>query len=184
MSVVVGIDPGFGGALAFLPCSGEPEIIDMPTLELVRNRRIKRVIDAHVLADILQSRAPLHAFVEQVASMPGQGASSVFAFGQGYGTILGILAALEIAHTLIPPQRWKKAMRVPAAKDAARARASQIMPEAAHYWRLVKHDGRAEAALIAFYGANQTEFRWSEEDGPIQIESTTSRRRQPMEPSK
>jgi hypothetical protein len=41
---------------------------------------------------------------------------------------------------------------VPAAKDGARARASQLLPGAADQWPLVKHDGRAEAALIALWG--------------------------------
>ena len=53
------------------------------------------------------------------------------------------------------PRRWKRALHVPKAKDAARARASQLLPEAAHQWRLRKHDGRAEAALLALYGARQ-----------------------------
>jgi hypothetical protein len=44
---------------------------------------------------------------------------------------------------------------VPKAKDAARARASQLLPQAAHQWPLKKHDGRAESALIALYGARQ-----------------------------
>jgi hypothetical protein len=30
--------------------------------------------------------------------------------------------------------------------------ASQIFPDCADQWALVKHDGRAEAALIAYYG--------------------------------
>jgi hypothetical protein len=47
---------------------------------------------------------------------------------------------------------WKKALGVPADKDGARARASQLMPENAWLWPLVKHDGRAEAALIAYWG--------------------------------
>jgi hypothetical protein len=41
---------------------------------------------------------------------------------------------------------------VPAAKDGSRARASQLMPAATHHWPLVKHDGRAEAALIGHCG--------------------------------
>jgi hypothetical protein len=41
----------------------------------------------------------------------------------------------------------------PAGKDGARARASQLIPSAAHHWPLKKHDGRAEAALLAFYAS-------------------------------
>jgi hypothetical protein len=44
---------------------------------------------------------------------------------------------------------------VPAEKDGARARASQLLPQHAGHWPLKKHDGRAEAALIALYGWRQ-----------------------------
>jgi crossover junction endodeoxyribonuclease RuvC len=41
---------------------------------------------------------------------------------------------------------------VPAGKDAARARACELLPRLADRWPLVKHHGRAEAALLALYG--------------------------------
>jgi hypothetical protein len=34
----------------------------------------------------------------------------MFAFGQNYGQILGVLAALEIPVTLVRPQKWQAAM--------------------------------------------------------------------------
>jgi hypothetical protein len=46
-------------------------------------------------------------------------------------------------------------MGVTKSKDGCRARASQLLPEAADQWPLRRHDGRAEAALIALYGARQ-----------------------------
>jgi hypothetical protein len=39
-----------------------------------------------------------------------------------------------------------------AAKDGARARASELFRGGAVHWPLVKHDGRVEAALIALWG--------------------------------
>jgi hypothetical protein len=59
------------------------------------------------------------------------------------------MAALGIPRSFVAPAVWKKALGVPAAKDGARTRASQLMPNAAGHWPLVKHDGRARAALIA-----------------------------------
>ncbi|MGE5548417.1 MAG: hypothetical protein ACM33T_16045 [Solirubrobacterales bacterium] len=94
-----------------------------------------------------------HAFVEAVGAMPGQGVSSVFAFGKVFGLVLGILAANFIPHTLVPPQRWKRTLGVPADKDGARARASQLLPAHAGLWCRAKDDGRAEAALLAYFGA-------------------------------
>jgi crossover junction endodeoxyribonuclease RuvC len=131
------------------------ETVDIPVHLLTRGGRAKREVDIVELIRLLATHCIDHAFVEQVGAMPGQGVSGVFAFGKCYGVILGVLASRSIPLSLVPPVRWKRALGVPKAKDGARARASQLLPEAAHQWRLKKHDGRAEAALIALYGARQ-----------------------------
>jgi crossover junction endodeoxyribonuclease RuvC len=155
--VIAGIDPGLAGALFFLdpsnPANGEA--IDLPVHMLIRGAKKKRELDIAGLIGILATRSITHAFVEQVGAMPGQGVSSVFAFGKTFGAILGVVASRSIPLSLVPPVRWKRALHVPKAKDAARARASQLLPQAAEQWRLKKHDGRAEAALIALYGARE-----------------------------
>jgi crossover junction endodeoxyribonuclease RuvC len=155
--MIAGLDPGLAGALFFLdpsnPANGEA--VDLPVHMLLRGAKKKRELDIAGLIGILAVRRITHAFVEQVGAMPGQGVSSVFAFGKTYGAILGVIAARGIPLTLVPPVRWKRALHVPRAKDAARARASQLLPQAADQWRLKKHDGRAEAALIALYGARE-----------------------------
>jgi hypothetical protein len=46
-------------------------------------------------------------------------------------------------------------MGVSRSNDGCRARASQLLPGSADQWRLRRHDGRAEAALIALYGLRQ-----------------------------
>jgi crossover junction endodeoxyribonuclease RuvC len=155
--VIAGIDPGLSGALFFLdpdhPANGEA--VDLPVHLLVRGGRKKRELDVAGLVGILAVRRIEHVFLELASAMPGQGVSSVFAFGKTYGVILGVIAARSIPLTLVPPVRWKRALQVPKAKDGARARASQLLPGAASQWRLKKHDGRAEAALLALYGARQ-----------------------------
>jgi crossover junction endodeoxyribonuclease RuvC len=42
--------------------------------------------------------------------MPQQGVSSVFTFGQNYGMLRGILAALKIRREFVTPSVWQKAM--------------------------------------------------------------------------
>jgi crossover junction endodeoxyribonuclease RuvC len=156
-ATIVGVDPGLSGALFFIdpnhPLTGEA--VDIPTHVLTRGGKKKREIDVVQLIHVLALRRITHAFVEQVGAMPGQGVSSVFAFGKGYGVILGVLAARSIPLSLIPPVRWKREMRVLKDKDGARARASQLLPDAADQWPRVHHHGRAEAALLALYGARQ-----------------------------
>jgi crossover junction endodeoxyribonuclease RuvC len=152
--IIAGVDPGLAGALFLLdphsPTTGQA--IDMPVHLLARGGRKKYEFDIAGLVGIVTSQPLDHAFVEQVASMPGQGVSSTFAFGKSFGAVLGVLAACRIPTTLISPISWKRALGVPKAKDAARARASQLLPEAAFQWALAKQHGRAEAALLALYG--------------------------------
>jgi crossover junction endodeoxyribonuclease RuvC len=87
-----------------------------------------------------------------VSTSPGQGVSSTFAFGRAYGIVIGILVALGTPMTFVSPAKWKRALGVPSVKDGARARASQLLPQASSRWPLKRHDGRAEAALLALYG--------------------------------
>jgi crossover junction endodeoxyribonuclease RuvC len=66
--------------------------------------------------------------------------------------IEGVAAGMRIPYSLVIPQTWKKALGVPADKNAARARACQLFPNMASKFARVKDDGRAEAALIALFG--------------------------------
>lgn len=155
MITYIGIDPGLSGALAWLRPGGL-SIIDMPTLTIGRGGKRKRELDPDALANLLRDD-PGHAVIEDVHAMPGQGVSSVFSFGSTKGTIIGILAALQIPRSKVSPAVWKKALRVPADKDGARARASELFPASSHLWARVKDDGRAEAALIAEWGRRNVE---------------------------
>lgn len=144
----IGIDPGANGAIARFVDGRLDAIRDMPTVETKGKRRV----DGAAVGAIIREFAPHHAYMERVGAMPGQGVVSMFSFGMAAGIVMGALGALLIPLTLITPAQWKVALRCSADKGAARARASQLMPEGAPYWPLVKHDGRAEAAMICLYG--------------------------------
>ena len=75
----------------------------------------------------------------------------MFAFGQAYGLVLGVLAGLWIPTSTVTPAAWKKALKLNTGKDAARAKAAQLWPQMAGEFKRVKDDGRAEAALIAHW---------------------------------
>lgn len=152
----IGIDPGFGGALACVDFSrlekliSAVQVFDMPTYYLANSRRS---IDINSLKALLVSMKPVdHVIIEQVASRPGDGPVGAFSFGCGYGILLGLCAGLNIPHTTVLPAVWKKELSCSADKDEARARASQLLPLYSTSWLLKKHDGRAEAALIALFG--------------------------------
>ncbi len=161
MAVILGCDPGLSGALCLMDGSGTVcEIIDMPTLYLSRNGKSKREVDAYALSRLLPH--PIgHAFIEQVWAMPakgahaqgkGQGPSSAFAMGKGYGILIGVLAAKGTPMTFVSPKVWKKDLGVPASKDGARARAKALLTHAEPLFARVKDEGRAESALICLWG--------------------------------
>jgi crossover junction endodeoxyribonuclease RuvC len=157
MMNVIGIDPGVSGAVAFYNGT-DMAVRDLPVLKAAKAKSL----DVTELARWLDGlgETTTHAFIERVQAMPGQGqrqmgATSAFNFGRTFGELHGLIAAQFVPITLVTPQQWKKALGVPAEKDGARARASQLLPQHAGHWPLKKHDGRAEAALIALYGWRQ-----------------------------
>lgn len=151
--MILAIDPGAKGALAFFdPSKGTLDIVDCPTVEVKRGAKIKTEISPQMVAAIIGSRQPSQAIIEKVGAMPGQGVSSMFQFGRGVGMYEGVLAALQIPVTYVTPQAWQKAMGVRDGKDGARARAAELYPAYAQMFSRKKDDGRADAALMAYWG--------------------------------
>lgn len=150
---VLGIDVGLNGAIAIVDGDRLIEVHDMPTFTMERNGKNKRMVNAAELARLIRQASPGSAYLERLSAMPGQGVTSMFSMGQSLGVVLGILAALDIPTTTIPPRTWQKALDVPQGKDGSRYRAAQLFPAHAAQFARVKDDGRSDAALIAAYGA-------------------------------
>lgn len=151
---VLGCDPGLTGALCLVDTTtGEVVVVDAPTVTVtLSNRKERDEIDAPALAALVRSLRPDVAIVELVGAAPGQGVTSMFRFGHVTGVLKGVLAALDVPTTTVPPQAWRRVARLSGGKDEARARAGEIFPSLAPSLRLKKHHGRADAALIAFFG--------------------------------
>ena len=162
--IIIGIDPGLSGAIVCRHMNqdgtpGRAHIHDMPTVEVQRNGKNKREVNPAMLANLLRGKSAsdmrLHAFVERVGAMPGQGVSSVFSFGRSVGVVEGVLAALDIPMTIVPPKTWQKSVNARDGKDGNRLRAMELFPHDAAMFERKKDDGRADAALIAYYGCTQ-----------------------------
>lgn len=152
--IILGIDPGLSGAMAFLDTdTGMIAVEDMPTVEVKRNNKLKREVSPQLVAAIIIKRHVGAAYLEKVNAMAGQGVSSVFSFGRSAGIMEGVLAAFDIPTTLVTPQAWQKAMGVRDGKDGSRERAMQLFPASAELFQRKKDDGRSDAALIAKYGS-------------------------------
>jgi crossover junction endodeoxyribonuclease RuvC len=157
MSLTIGIDPGMKGAVAIIDDKGNLiEVWDMPVVEVKVGKSLKSRISPELLANELRvfDDAKM-AYMEAVSSSPQMGVSSAFAFGEGFGIVKGVLAALGIPCQLVPPAKWKRDMQLNASKDGSRAKAIQLWPAQAGEFKRVKDDGRAEAALIGKWGLSQ-----------------------------
>lgn len=167
--MILGVDPGFHGALAFLENGEVVDVFDVPLFQVKVNKSLKNEVDIPALRRILLAMRGqvTHAMIERVQPMPAtrqdeegnratMGATSAFNFGRTFASLYTAVAMAGIPYTLVMPAVWKRALAVPKDKDGARHRASQLMPSSSHHWPLKKHDGRAEAALIALYGSRQS----------------------------
>ncbi len=156
MTLFVGIDPGLSGAIAFRRSDDDMEVLPLPVLTITKAKGMRRVLDLTALANIVDDKTKnatgVSVFIERVSAMPKQGVASMFAFGETYGAIKGIVAANFLPMTLVTPVTWKAKLKVSSNKDDARYRASQLMPRFAHLWSRRSEDGLAEAAMIAFFG--------------------------------
>ena len=145
----IGIDPGLDGAIAVM-CNGEITLIDTPTVSNGKKLDMDLYAISRLLKGFICSQDCFVA-IEAVHAMPGQGVTSMFSFGKGFGMWLGILAALDIPHQPVAPQTWKKVMLADGGKekDAARVKAHQLYPQIADQLSRKRDHGRADALLMA-----------------------------------
>jgi crossover junction endodeoxyribonuclease RuvC len=155
----IGIDPGATGAIAVY-CDGKlAAVYDIPTLRVKVGRTLKTRVDGAALYRLAMTLAmlnPRRAVIEQVGGIPGQSAPASFAFGAGVGLIHMALIAAGIPFSEVPPSRWKRDLGVPADKGATRQIAMRTFPAHAEQFSRVKDDGRAEASLLAKWGAESS----------------------------
>jgi hypothetical protein len=160
--LVVGVDPGVTGALAVLPvtpgCSPADVVVyDIPTVQVKIANSFRPRVDLHGLWVLMQGLAALGPDLVILEDVERGGVRAGNAGGVALGKAAGILeaciTALSLPVHLVPPATWKRALRLTSDKGATRREASRLLPGAAWQWSKVKDHNRAEAALLAWYGA-------------------------------
>ena len=140
---IMGIDPGASGGITVLRNDGSVvESIAMPATR-------KDLWEA-----ISKYRGTAVAFLEKVGSMPGQGVSSTFKFGNQYGHLQMALTAAEIPYYDVTPGKWQKALGLITRpgetktehKNRMKGTAQQFFPGV----RVTLKN--SDSILIAFYG--------------------------------
>lgn len=157
---ILGIDPGKTGAFAiFNPLvsaqSGLRWVLwDVPILE--------DEVDVRTLRDILRKYSPDLAVLERGSGMPSiegkrsMGAAGAYNYGDTNGSIRATIQCCDIPLRRIVPAQWKRFhLLLKSDKEASRQRALTLFPEMAASLNLKRHHGRAEAMLIASFGADK-----------------------------
>ena len=158
---IIGIDPGLSGAIAVLEDNKVLGIYDMPVM--AEGKKSKRQLNSAQLVSIIKqntySNDELAIVVEQVNAMPGQGVTSMFNFGQTFGAIKGVCAALELPIFFVRPIKWKKHFELlNSSKDASRTKVIEMYPALSNQLSKKKDVIKSDAILIArFY--SETRFK-------------------------
>ena len=152
---IIGIDPGLNGAIAVLQENKVKEIFDVPVMP--EGKKNKRQLNSaqlvKLLKDIISDNKEVAVIVENVSAMPGQGVTSMFNFGQTFGAIKGICAALGLPIFFVRPAKWKKHFDlINSSKDASRTKAIEMYPSLSDQLSKKKDVNKSDAILIArFY---------------------------------
>ena len=156
---IIGIDPGISGAICFFENGKIIEIIDMPIMNDGKKNK-KQVNGAQIYNEIYEQiknipKHEINVVLEQVSAMPGQGVTSMFNFGQSFGVIKGICAAMRLPLHFVRPAKWKKYFNLlNSEKQASRTKAIEIFPEISQKLSKKKDINKADAILIASFFNN------------------------------
>jgi hypothetical protein len=163
VTIVSGVDPGLDGAISAVDLQAQRVlwVEDMPTLTKSVGKKNRRTIDLHRLRLCLQTLADIGCELVTLEE-PGyrQGQKGAGTVGQGYGLLLmGCFMVDPALRTETAGSGgWKASMKVSSNKETSMRRVGGLFPEQASlfYGPLGgAKDGRAEAVLMALYGAQK-----------------------------
>ena len=154
---ILGIDNGLDGGLVMLDDNLIIGRLVMPTIDAPNGKG--REYNIPFILDALESWKPERAVIERAQAMPGQGVTSMFSIGKGFGIMLGILAARAIPYEIVHPRTWQKMILADMSRTDTKAAsvlvAQRLWPGVD--WRATErckkaHDGLTDAACIAEWG--------------------------------
>ena len=143
------------GAIAILKDNKVIDIFDMPVMS--EGKKNKKQLNSAQLVNIIRENTDTNnesvVIVEQVNAMPGQGVTSMFNFGQTFGAIKGICAALNLPIFFVRPSKWKKHFDlINSSKDSSRTKVIEMYPSLSNQLSKKKDVNKSDAILIArFY---------------------------------
>lgn len=166
--IIIGIDPGLTGAIAFLDTvDGRVHVEDMPTIAIPEagpNTTVKTEVDVIEMNEVIQGwlirGAPALAFLEHTSSVGQVGQEQAkLSLAAGKASCLAVLRLAGVTVHRVTPVAWKRFYGIKQPMPGSKApdqkkQALRIARElyGTQYLRLEKHHNRADALLIARWG--------------------------------
>lgn len=178
--IVIGIDNGLLGAVTVI--DEQFNLVswyDTPIVNLGKKGKTKNEfataamgkIITEILGTIPTEGVQVMAWLEHAMPMPKQGLSSTFKTGRGFGLWEGILIGKGIIYDIVHPRRWSKEMLkdMPAGDPKMRSmlKCQRLFPEIPlkkPRGTKLTMDGRADSAMIAYYGMLQMQGKEAPSD--------------------
>lgn len=157
--MIAAVDPGASPTLVTLNAAGELTVADGAELAgMTKNGKTRPIPE--LCRDALwpdrRLPPPDLVVIEDVAGQPGDSRVAIAVLSNCVGMFIGICVGLGIRYQLVPPSTWKTWAGLRGApKAASRAAACKRFPAHAALFRLVKHEHRAEAALMAAWARHR-----------------------------
>lgn len=154
--IICGIDPGQKGGWATIRANGDVEVFSMPPELSSPMYFFAGYLNGLRMA---AGTEELHVFIEKAQAMPKQGVSSMFTYGVHFGTLLGIIMAYRVKHTLVPPRTWASKIHAGTKAGDPKHRTLEAVRRLFPAVDLLEtprckkpHSGKVDALAIAEYG--------------------------------
>ncbi len=145
----LGIDVGRNGAFAvWNPAKDKLHLRNMPPTPQGVYDLCKGIADLDIAL----------CMVEKPIYMQASGVKNVSVMAFNYGVLYLSLTLTQIPFKEVAPKRWKGALDLSSDKRQSVSMAASLYPSHKEFFRLMKDNDRAEAALLAYYASKNGEI--------------------------
>jgi hypothetical protein len=156
--LIVSCDPGIRGALARIDCDGNPIVRDMPIRAKRGSGKVKNEVDPKALQTLLRELVPAHErgliVMEALNTFAGGSVQTMGSLEATKATVLTVCELTGFDVALVTPQAWQRFFGIKkTANEDTKQQSLRIARSlyGEHLCPLARHDGRADALLIARY---------------------------------
>jgi len=155
---IISFDPGVKGGMALF--IGDKLIMaqKLPTIGSKKPQIDTRTLIANIreYMSYIEKKEDVLLFSEKAQARPMNGATSAFTSGKNFAIFETMAIIEQVRYMDVPPQTWKKAMKLSDDKELSIKLCQQLFPRfdlpkgTKHY-----HDGVAEAILLGEYARRE-----------------------------